>query len=99
MTPDTTLLPVDVYNPGKWQWRCKVSDKKWQVIKVRYCQHADAEVGLEAEVVYPAEWLPDQPPRINAHRCSHAFACNLDGRASCVWAGTNPAFDPFREPI
>jgi hypothetical protein len=75
-----------------------MSVRTWQVIKVRYCQHANAEVGLEAQVVYPAEWLPDQQPRVSAHRCSHAFACNLDGRPSCVWAGTNPAYDPFLEP-
>jgi hypothetical protein len=69
--------------------------KVWQTIKVRYCSHAEAEVGLEAEVIYPSDILPDQPPRIHAHRCSHAFACNLDNRPSCVWAGTNPNFDPF----
>jgi hypothetical protein len=71
--------------------------KTWQTIKVHYCHHVKREVELEAQAVYPAEWLPDQPPRILAHRCSHAFACNLDGRPSCVWAGTNPSYDPFRE--
>ncbi len=76
-----------------------MAEKSWQVIKVRYCHHADQEVNLEAEVIYPAEILPDQHPRVNAHRCSHAFACNLDGRASCVWAGTNPSFDPFIEVL
>jgi hypothetical protein len=74
-----------------------MAEKSWQVIKVRYCHHANQEVNLEAEMIYPAEFLPDQQPRVNAHRCSHAFACNLDGRASCVWAGTNPTFDPFIE--
>jgi hypothetical protein len=74
-----------------------MAEKSWQVIKVRYCHHAGQEVNLEAEMIYPAEFLPDQQPRVNAHRCSHAFACNLDGRASCVWAGTNPTFDPFIE--
>ncbi|MGD2158824.1 MAG: hypothetical protein PVG32_18240 [Anaerolineales bacterium] len=69
--------------------------KAWQVIKVQYCHHVSEQVGLEAQVVYPAEWLPDQPPRVLAHRCSEAFRCNLDGRPSCVWAGTNPAYDPF----
>jgi len=69
--------------------------RTWEVVKVCYCQHVGKEVGLEAQVVYPAEWLPDQPPRIVAHRCSAAIACNLDERASCVWAGTNPAYDPF----
>jgi hypothetical protein len=54
-------------------------------------------VALEAQVVYPSEWLPDQSPRILAHRCSMAMECNLDGRPSCIWSGTNPAIDPFIE--
>jgi hypothetical protein len=54
-------------------------------------------VTLEAELVYPAEWLPDQAPQVQAHRCSCGLECNLDERPSCVWAGTNPAFDPFLE--
>lgn len=74
-----------------------MAHKTWQAIKVRYCEHAEANVALEAEVIYPADWMPDQPPRITAHRCSRAIACNLDERASCVWAGTNPAYDPFAE--
>jgi hypothetical protein len=74
-----------------------MADKAWQVIKVRYCDHAGAEVAMEAELVFPAEHLPVQQPRVIAHRCSHAIACNLDNRASCVWAGTNPTFDPFVE--
>jgi len=71
--------------------------KTWETIKVQYCNHAEMQVGLEAELVYPPEWLPDQAVRIIAHRCSHGMACNLDGRASCVWAGTNPTYDPFAE--
>lgn len=74
-----------------------MSEKNWEVIRVRYCHHVDQQVGLEAEVVYPAEFMPDQPPRVYAHRCSHAFSCNLDGRPSCMWAGTNPVIDPFIE--
>ena len=71
--------------------------KSWEVIKVRYCHHVKQEVGLEAEIIYPAEFLPDLQPRVTAHRCSHAFACSLDGRSSCIWAGTNPVIDPFKE--
>lgn len=72
--------------------------KNWQTIRLRYCEHAKAEVGLEAEVVYPtSDILPEQAPRVLAHRCTHAFACNLDNRPSCVWAGTNPLYDPFAE--
>jgi hypothetical protein len=74
-----------------------MSVKTWQPIKVCYCQHVGSEVALEAELIYPAEWLPDQNPRVNAHRCSRGMTCNLDGRPSCIWAGTNPAIDPFIE--
>jgi hypothetical protein len=71
--------------------------KTWETLKVQSCAHPGTQVGLEAEVVYPPEWLPEQGRRVVAHRCSHGLACNLDGRVSCVWAGSNPAFDPFAE--
>ena len=74
-----------------------MATKTWQVVKVRYCDHVGKEVALEAELIFPSEILPDQQPRVNAHRCSYAFNCNLDDRPSCVWAGTNPTFDPFTE--
>jgi hypothetical protein len=70
--------------------------KSWQVIKMCYCEHAHTEVALEAELVYPADHLPEQQPRILAHRCSKGLDCNLDARPSCVWAGTNPVVDPFK---
>jgi hypothetical protein len=73
--------------------------KMWQPIKISYCDHVTTEVALEAELIYPSEWLPDQYPRVGAHRCSHGIGCNLDGRPSCIWAGTNPTFDPFREKL
>jgi hypothetical protein len=69
----------------------------WETIKVQYCHHVDQRVGLQAKTVFPADFLPDQQERVLAHRCSHGFACNLDGRPSCVWAGTNPVIDPFVE--
>jgi hypothetical protein len=71
--------------------------RTWQTIKVRYCHHVGEQVGLETQVVYPSEWMPEQAPRVLAHRCSRAIDCNLDNRPSCVWAGTNPSFDPFAE--
>ena len=76
-----------------------MAEKMWQIIKIRYCDHAGEEVAMEAEMVFPADLLPDQQPRIIAHRCSRALACNLDNRASCIWAGTNPTFDPFAEDL
>ena len=76
-----------------------MATKSWQTLKVSYCHHVGAEVDLQAELVYPAEWLPDQPPRILVHRCSRGVACNLEGKPACIWAGTNPMIDPFIEPI
>lgn len=74
-----------------------MAHKVWQKIKVQYCEHAEGEVALEAEVLYPEEHLPDQGPRIVAHRCSRGLECGLLSQASCVWAGTNPTYDPFAE--
>lgn len=74
-----------------------MAEKTWEVIKVRYCQHVAKNVGLEVETVYPAEWMPDQPARILAHRCSNGLACSLDPRPACMWSGSNPAYDPFKE--
>ncbi len=76
-----------------------MSTKSWEVIKTSYCHHIGQQVALQAELAYPAEWLPDQAPRVLAHRCSQALGCNLDGRPSCLWAGTNPVIDPFLENI
>lgn len=72
--------------------------RTWEALKICYCDHVKKEVSLEAQILYPAEWLPDQPPRVLAHRCSRGMECNLEGRVSCIWAGTNPAYDPFSEP-
>jgi hypothetical protein len=72
--------------------------KVWQTIKVQNCRHAGGNVSLEAEVLLPEEHIPDQSPRIVAHRCSRGVECGLMDEASCVWSGTNPTYDPFAEP-
>ena len=71
--------------------------KKWESIKVRHCERVQKEVTLDAELIYPADLLPDSAPQTVSHRCSYAYACNLDERGSCVWAGSNPVYDPFKE--
>jgi hypothetical protein len=71
--------------------------KVWQTIKVQHCRHSGGEVSLEAEVLLPEEHMPDQRPRVVAHRCSRGAECGLLDRGACVWAGTNPAYDPFTE--
>jgi hypothetical protein len=73
-----------------------MTSEAWQPIRVCYCHHVGQDVALEAEIVYPADMLPDGP-RVLAHRCSNGVDCNLDGRSSCLWAGTNPVIDPFIE--
>jgi hypothetical protein len=72
-----------------------MAEKAWHPLKVQFCEHADCEVALQVQVVYPADIMPDQPPRVIAHRCSDALTCNLSDKPSCVWAGTNPGYDPF----
>ncbi len=70
--------------------------RQWEAIRTAYCHRLGQMVALEAEVVYPAEFLPDQPPRVLAHRCSEGVNCNLEERGACLWAGTNPLLDPFQ---
>jgi len=74
-----------------------MAKRVWQEIKVQKCDHAGGEVALEAEVLYPDDFMPDTPPRVVAHRCSRGLECGLMKEASCVWAGTNPTYDPFAE--
>jgi hypothetical protein len=76
-----------------------VATKTWEALKTCYCHHVDQDVALEALVVYPADILPDPAPRVFSHRCSFGMSCNLDGRPSCMWAGTNPSIDPFSETL
>jgi hypothetical protein len=74
-----------------------LADKTWETMKIRHCEHAGCEVALEAEVIYPAEQLPDMSVRVNGHRCSHAVDCMLFSDPSCIWSGGNTTYDPFKE--
>jgi len=74
-----------------------VAEKTWETIKVRYCDVAGCEAALEAETIYPADILPDQAPRVGAHRCSRGYECSTLGKGTCLWAGTNPDYVPFNE--
>lgn len=72
-----------------------MAQKKWYVSKLCYCEHVGHEIALETQVVLPAEFLPEQPPRITAHRCSSALECNAINKPSCAWSGTNPDYRPL----
>jgi hypothetical protein len=74
-----------------------MAEKKWEPLKIQFCDQAGCDVVLEAEVVYPAEFLPDQPPRTLSKRCSRGLECNMWDHMTCIWAGTNPQYDPFRK--
>lgn len=69
---------------------------RWEPIKRQTCERIGEVVTLECKLVYPAEHLPDQPPRVLARRCSMGLECNLLDRPACVWSGTAPEYDPFR---
>lgn len=67
----------------------------WESEKRQLCDRVNEEVTLEARVVYPAEHLSFQPKRVLAHRCSKGLECNQFDKPSCIWAGTQPNYDPF----
>jgi hypothetical protein len=71
-----------------------MAEKIWKIEKIKYCEHAAREIAIENNVVYPAENLPDQPPRIIGRRCSNALECNSFEKAACALCGTNPDLDP-----
>jgi hypothetical protein len=71
----------------------------WEVVKAAHCDRVGELVTLEVRRVYPADVLPDQPPRVLAHRCSRALQCNQMDRPTCRWAGTLPGYDPFAEAV
>jgi len=68
--------------------------KEWKISKIRYCEHVGHEIALETQVVYPAEHLPEQMPRVLARRCSNAIECNKLDKMVCAWCGTNPNLTP-----
>ena len=71
-----------------------MATKTWEVTKIQTCERLGREIALETEVVYPADFIPD-PPRIVARRCSSAKECNMLDKPACVWAGTNPNYQPL----
>lgn len=73
-----------------------MAEKIWRGIKTIKCTHIGCDVELEVQEVYPADFMPDQMVRVTGHRCSHGVSCSLDDAHTCVWAGTNPGYDPFK---
>lgn len=67
----------------------------WEVLKTQNCDRVGEVVTLEVQRAYPADILPDQPPRVTARRCSRGMACNQMDKPTCCWAGTLPGYDPL----
>lgn len=76
-----------------------MTDRYWEICQMIYCKHIDSQVALEIELIYTAEHLPEQRPRLLVHRCSHGTQCSLSEISACVWAEPNPNFDPFKEKL
>lgn len=72
-----------------------MTQKYWQTQKSCFCERVGHEIRIETQMVFPAEHLPDQPPRILAHRCSSAIECNALNKMVCAYSGTNPDFKPL----
>jgi hypothetical protein len=74
-----------------------MATKTWETVKTIYCNRIQQEVALEVLVVYPPEHLPESAPQVVGHRCAEGLACNALDKPACMWAGTNPVYDPFAE--
>jgi len=72
-----------------------MSERIWEISKSCFCDRLNQQVTLEVERVYPGEHLPDLEPRVLAHRCSNGLECNQSTKSACLWAATNPDYDPF----
>ena len=73
-----------------------MAEKEWESIQTYYCAHVDQEVSLDVELTYPIDFLGDQA-RVGAHRCSNILMCNQFSQSACIFAGTNPDVDPFKD--
>ena len=61
--------------------------ESWRTVKRARCEVVDKNVALESQLVFAAETLPDQPPRVLAYRCSSAEDCERFDQPSCPWGG------------
>lgn len=72
-----------------------MAETVWEIVRRERCDRIGEVVSLEVCRVYPADFLPEQPPHLAGRRCSRAMECNQLDRPTCRWAGTTPGYDPF----
>jgi hypothetical protein len=61
-------------------------DRISQTNVTHFCSHANCDVVLKTTYIYPADIMPETPPRINQRSCSHYFTCSLQDKSACVYA-------------
>ncbi len=59
--------------------------ESWRTVKRTHCEVVDEEVALQSRLVYAADTLPDQPPRVLGYCCSSAENCDRFNQAACPW--------------
>lgn len=69
---------------------------RWETIKQQYCDKAGCQVALQAHIIFPIDYLPDNP-RIASERCSHGDLCLKERLGACGYSGGDPEIDPFLE--
>lgn len=70
--------------------------RNWVTINKRFCDKVGCQVALQAQVIYPIDYLPDNL-RILSERCSHGDLCLKERFGSCGFSGGDPGIDPFNE--
>jgi hypothetical protein len=59
--------------------------ESWRAGKQTHCEVMDEKVTLQSRLAFAADNLPDQPPRVLAHRCSSAENCDHFDQNKCPW--------------
>lgn len=52
-------------------------------IHISTCPHCNGEATIRSVVVFPAEHLPETPPRIISRNCDQYNNCNLFDKVEC----------------
>ncbi len=62
----------------------------------RFCAHANCKVTLKTSYIFPADILPETPPRLHQRQCSHYLVCNLQDKAACTFSVTQVRKGPIK---
>jgi len=58
-------------------------EREYQKTVLNFCPHVQREVRILSRLVYPAEQLPDGPPRITHRVCDSFGECSLQDKSAC----------------